>query len=96
MTDLVLFDPKNGGKFTPLDADTLANLPPVRQELYAAVADAAHDLERAESDLVAATDHVAECAEAVRVAEKQMPPKRSFHSLWLETFGRRPAENPAG
>lgn len=89
MSDMApLFDPKNGGKFAPYDADTLANLSPERQSLYQDVADAAANLERAESDLKTATDHVAECVRGVADAEKQMPKAPTFHELWKATFQR--------
>jgi hypothetical protein len=89
MTDLPpLFEPKNGGKFAPYDADMLATLTPERQTLYQDVADAAANLERVESDLKNATDHVAECVRGVSDAEKQMPKAPTFHELWRQTFGR--------
>lgn len=82
-----LFDQR--GKFTPLDADALANLSPERQSLYQDVADTAANLERAEADLKDATDHVAECVRAVADAEKATAASRpTFHDLWKATYGR--------
>lgn len=84
-----LFDPKNRGKFMPLADDVLQSLPPERQSLYHDVADAAADLEHEESNLKAATDHVADCVRAVADAEKVVAQNRpTFHELWKTTFGR--------
>ena len=86
MSELQLFDKR--GTFIPLDADTLATLTPERQELYAAVADAAADMKRADAELEAAVTDVKLRADLVRDAEKAMPKGPSFHDLWRETFGR--------
>ena len=87
MTDLPpLFDKR--GVFMPLDGDTLANLSPERQRIYQDVADAAAHMERADAELVACNAAVKLAADQVRDAEKAMPAKRDFHSLWKETFGR--------
>jgi hypothetical protein len=72
MSDLPpLFDKR--GAFLPLADDVLASLSPERQELYAAVADAAADMERANAELEAAIADVKLRADLVRDAEKAMP-----------------------
>jgi restriction endonuclease len=40
------------------------------------------------------TSQVREAMDAVRDAEKQQPPRQSFHELWKQTFGR-PRQRPA-
>jgi hypothetical protein len=86
MTDLgPLFGRK--GEWLGYDADTLAALPPERQQLYADVEAAARELETAEADLKTAQADVTECVARVRDAEAAMP-KRDFHSLWREHFAR--------
>lgn len=89
-----LFD--RAGTFMPYDGDALATLSPERQQLYADVADAATNLDRAQSALKAATDHVAECVRVVADAEKATAASRpTFHDLWKTTFGR-PRHKPQG
>jgi hypothetical protein len=58
------------------------------------VAVAAEAMKHADAEVTAASDQVREAMDAVRDAEKQQPPRQSFHELWKQTFGR-PRQRPA-
>jgi hypothetical protein len=51
-------------------------------------------MKHADAEVTAASDQVREAMDAVRDAEKQQPPRQSFHELWKQTFGR-PRQRPA-